>query len=84
MAKQVKGSALSRLWLGSLLWRGLNPWPRNFCMPWEEPKKGGGNQGGDGVVSLITPLPSKGDRPAKGRSPGPRTLGFSNTTWRTL
>ena len=48
MAQQVKDSALSRLWLGSLLWRGLNPWPRNFCMPWEEPKKGGGIREGMG------------------------------------
>ena len=23
----------------SLLWPGFDPWPRNFCMPWEWPKK---------------------------------------------
>ena len=28
----VKDPALSLLWLGSPLWRGFNPWPRNFCM----------------------------------------------------
>ena len=29
----VKDLALSLLWLQSLLWLGLNPWPRNFHMP---------------------------------------------------
>ena len=29
----VKDSALSLLWLG------LDPWPRNFCMLWVQPKK---------------------------------------------
>ena len=24
--------------LGSLLWHGLDPWPRNSCMLWEQPK----------------------------------------------
>ena len=38
MAQQVKDPALSPLWLGSLLWRRFNPWPRKFCMPqaWQE------------------------------------------------
>ena len=31
-AQQVKDLALSLPWLGS------DPWPRNFCMPWERPK----------------------------------------------
>ena len=22
-----------------LLWLGFHPWPKNFCMPWEKPKK---------------------------------------------
>ena len=25
-------------WLGSLLWCEFNPWPRNCCMPWAQPK----------------------------------------------
>ena len=29
MLQWVKGAALSLQWLGSLLWRGLNPWPGN-------------------------------------------------------
>ena len=32
MAQQVKGPALSLLWLRLLLWLGFDPWPRNFCM----------------------------------------------------
>ena len=33
VAQQVKDPVLSRQWLG------LNPWPRNFCMPWVWPKE---------------------------------------------
>ena len=32
----VKNLGLVLPWLGSLLWHGLDPWPRNFCMPWAE------------------------------------------------
>ena len=35
----VKDLELSLLWLGSLLWHGFNPWPRNFYMLWVWPKK---------------------------------------------
>ena len=35
MAQWVKDLALSLQWLGSLLRRRFNPWPRNFHMPWE-------------------------------------------------
>ena len=35
----VKGPALSLQWFGSLLWRGLDPWPGNFDVPWAWPKK---------------------------------------------
>ena len=35
----VKDLALSLLWFGLLLWHGFDPWPRNFHMPWERPKK---------------------------------------------
>ena len=35
----VKDLALSFPWLGSLLWHGFEPWPRNFCMPWARPKQ---------------------------------------------
>ena len=35
----VKGSALSLPGPGSLLWLGLDPWPRNFCLPWVWPNK---------------------------------------------
>ena len=35
----IKDLALSLLWLRLLPWRGFNPWPRNFCMPQEWPKK---------------------------------------------
>ena len=38
MAQQVKDPALSLLWLGLLLWDRFNPWPRNFLMPWTQPK----------------------------------------------
>ena len=30
VAQQVKDTALSLLWLGSLLWRGFYPWPREL------------------------------------------------------
>lgn len=30
MAHWVKNLVLSMHWLSSLLWRGFNPWPRNF------------------------------------------------------
>ena len=30
--QQVKDPELSLLWLPLLLWRGFNPWLRNFCM----------------------------------------------------
>ena len=33
VARQVKDPVLT------LLWCGLDPWPRNFCMPWAWPKK---------------------------------------------
>ena len=40
MVQLVKDPALSLLWLpGSLLWRGFNPCPGNFYMPWSWPKK---------------------------------------------
>ena len=34
MAQWVKDLALSRQWLGSLLWGGFDPLPQNFHMPW--------------------------------------------------
>ena len=39
MVQRVKGSVLSLQWLGSLLWQGFNPWPKNFHMLWAGPKK---------------------------------------------
>ena len=39
VAQQVRGQALSLLRLMSLLWFGIDPWPRNFHMPWGQPKK---------------------------------------------
>ena len=39
MTQQVRDLALSRLWLGSLLWHKFDPWPRNFHMPRLQPKK---------------------------------------------
>ena len=33
MAQWVKDPALSLLWLWLELWRGFDPWPRNFHMP---------------------------------------------------
>ena len=38
-AQNVKDLALSLLWLGSLLWYGFDPGPRNFCMLQVWPKK---------------------------------------------
>ena len=38
MAQQVKDLAWLLQWLGSLLWCGFNPWPRNFHMLWVWPK----------------------------------------------
>ena len=32
MAQRVKDLMVSLQWLGLLLWHGLNPWPRNFCI----------------------------------------------------
>ena len=39
VTQKVKDLVLPLLWLGSLLWFGLDPWPRNFCMLWQGPKK---------------------------------------------
>ena len=38
-AQQVKYLVLSLQWLWLLLWRGCDPWPRNFHMPWTRKKK---------------------------------------------
>ena len=38
VAQWVKNLALSLQWLRSLLWPSFNPWPRNFPMPWVQPK----------------------------------------------
>ena len=35
----VKDPALSLLCLGSLQCCGFDPWPGNFCMLWQRPKK---------------------------------------------
>ena len=32
MAQRVRELMVSLQGLGSLLWHGLNPWPRNFCI----------------------------------------------------
>ena len=42
MAQWVKNSEFSLLWLGLWLWLRFDPWPRNFCMPWMQAKKKGG------------------------------------------
>ena len=39
VSQQVKNPALSLLSLGLLLWHGFDPWSRNFCLPWAQPKK---------------------------------------------
>ena len=39
MAQWVKELALWLLWLGSLLRHAFDPWPRNFHMPWVQPKR---------------------------------------------
>ena len=39
MTQWVKSLALSLQWLGLLLWRGFDFWPRKFCMPWSLPKR---------------------------------------------
>lgn len=35
LTQQLKVLVLSWLWLWLQLWRGVSPWPRNFCMPWK-------------------------------------------------
>ena len=35
----AENSALSLLWLRSLLWLGFDPWPGNFHVHWAWPKK---------------------------------------------
>ena len=39
VAQWVKEPALSLPWLWLQLWHGFDPWPRNFCMLWIQPKK---------------------------------------------
>ena len=39
VAQWVKDPALSPLWLGWLLWCGIDPWLGNFHMTWDQPKK---------------------------------------------
>ena len=43
MAQQVKDLTLTVQWLRSLLWRGLNPWPENFCMMQVQPENRNNN-----------------------------------------
>ena len=35
----VKDPVFSVLWLGSLLWHGIHPWPGDSCMPRAQSKK---------------------------------------------
>ena len=37
--QQVKYLTLTLQRLGSLLWHGFYPWPRNFHILWAQPKK---------------------------------------------
>ena len=39
MVQWVKNLVLSLQQLGSLLWHGFHPWPRNFHIPQAQPKK---------------------------------------------
>ena len=39
VAQQVKDPALSLQRLGLLLWRGFDPWPGKFHVPWVQQKK---------------------------------------------
>ena len=39
MAQGVRDLVLSLQWLESLLWHGFDSWPRNFHIPWVQPKK---------------------------------------------
>ena len=39
VAQWVKHLVVLLLWLGTLLWHGFDPWPRNFCMTQAWPKK---------------------------------------------
>ena len=39
MAQLVKDPALSLLMARVAAVVGFNPWPRNFCMPWAQPKE---------------------------------------------
>lgn len=38
LSQWVNDLALSMQYHGSLLWHRFNPWPRNFCMSWAQPK----------------------------------------------
>ena len=53
VAQQVKDPALSLLWLGSLLWCRVHPWPGNFRVSWGWPKEeeGGGEKKGSFMMS---------------------------------
>ena len=35
----AKDLVLPQLWYRLQLWFGFDPWSRNFCMPWVQPKK---------------------------------------------
>ena len=39
MGEWIKDLTLSLQWLGSLLWRGFHPWPRNLHMPQVRPRQ---------------------------------------------
>ena len=56
----VKDLMLSLLWLGSFLWHGFNPWPRNFHMPWaqwmnewKKERRAEGKEGREREISLL-------------------------------
>ena len=45
MVYWVKELVLSLQWLGLLLWSQFDFWPRNFHMPWSQPRKKEGKKG---------------------------------------
>ena len=55
MVQQVKDLAMSLQRLGSLPWRGLDPWPGNFHMPciWPKKKKKRKEKNKDLIITII-------------------------------
>ena len=81
VALAIKDPALSLLWLRSLLYLRVGPWPGNCCMPWVQPKKQKRNK--TKCTFLCPPiLPTKMASPVMPSTAQLKSPGYSSTQLR--